>query len=101
MHEEHPKMNGLLDDVLSTLQLGECLFIWKLDRLGRSSVEIIQTVMKIQTVGVQFVSLTENIDTSTPIEEFFFKLMALLAELERNIIVQRIRAGLDAARARE
>lgn len=89
-----------LDDVLKTLQQGDRLFVWKLDRLGRSSVEIIQTVMKIQAAGVQFISLTENIDTSTPMGEFFFKLMAILAELERNIIVQRTKAGLDAARAR-
>lgn len=89
-----------LDELLLTLQSGDRLCIWKLDRLGRSSVEIIHMVMKIQAADVQFVSLTKNIDTSTPMGEFLFKLMVILAELERNIIVQRTRAGLEAARTR-
>ncbi len=72
--------------------------VWKLDRLGRSVRDLITLVSELQARGVNFRSLTDSIDTSTPAGRFFFHVMSALAEMERELIVERTRAGLAAAR---
>ncbi|STS78700.1 DNA-invertase hin [Klebsiella pneumoniae] len=74
------------------------LVVWKLDRLGRSVRDLITLVSELQARGVNFRSLTDSIDTSTPAGRFFFHVMSALAEMERELIVERTRAGLAAAR---
>ncbi|HCF8226487.1 TPA: recombinase family protein, partial [Klebsiella pneumoniae] len=69
-----------------------------LDRLGRSVRDLITLVSELQARGVNFRSLTDSIDTSTPAGRFFFHVMSALAEMERELIVERTRAGLAAAR---
>ncbi len=71
---------------------------WKLDRLVCSVRDLITLVSELQARGVNFRSLTDSIDTSTPAGRFFFHVMSALAEMERELIVERTRAGLAAAR---
>ncbi|WP_349814059.1 recombinase family protein, partial [Escherichia coli] len=74
--------------------------VWKLDRLGRSMRHLVILVEELRERGVNFRSLTDAIDTSTPMGRFFFHVMGALAEMERELIVERTRAGLEAARAK-
>ena len=80
------------------LRAGDTLVVWKLDRLGRSVKQLVDPVGELQKDGVQFRSLTDSIDTGTPSGRFFFHVMASLAEMERELIVERTRAGLEIAR---
>ncbi len=70
----------------------------ELDRLGRSVKQLVDLVGELQNEGVQFKSLTDSIDTGTASGRFFFHVMASLAEMERELIVERTRAGLEVAR---
>ena len=83
---------------LDMLREGDTLVVWKLDRLGRSVKNLVDLVGQLHKQGVQFKSLTDAIDTGTPSGRFFFHVMASLAEMERELIVERTRAGLDVAR---
>ena len=88
-----------LTAALDDLRKGDVLVVWKLDRLGRSLRHLIDLVDGLRERGVDFRSLTDQIDTSTPTGRFFFNVMGSLAEMERELIAERTRAGLDAARA--
>lgn len=88
-----------LAGAMEALRADDTLVVWKLDRLGRSLRQLISFVEELSRRGVHFRSLTDNIDTSTPGGRFFFHIMASLAEMERELIVERTRAGLKAARA--
>jgi DNA invertase Pin-like site-specific DNA recombinase len=85
---------------LAYLNEGDTLVIWKLDRLGRSLKELIETVENLQKRTIALVSLTEHIDTTTATGTLFLQFIAMLAEFERNLISERTKAGLAAARAR-
>jgi DNA invertase Pin-like site-specific DNA recombinase len=80
------------------LREGDTLVVWKLDRLGRSLRHLVELVAKLQGEGIQFRSLTDSIDTGTPSGRFFFHVMASLAEMERDLALERTHAGLTAAR---
>jgi DNA invertase Pin-like site-specific DNA recombinase len=83
---------------LDHLREGDTLIVWKLDRLGRSVKDLIDLVTELEKRGVNFRSLTESIDTSTPAGRFFFHVMASLAQMERELMLERTRAGMEAAR---
>jgi DNA invertase Pin-like site-specific DNA recombinase len=85
---------------LDYLNEGDTLVVWKLDRLGRSLKQLIETVESLQKRSIDLVSLTEHIDTTSATGKLFFQFIAMLAEFERNFISERSKAGLDAARAR-
>jgi DNA invertase Pin-like site-specific DNA recombinase len=87
-----------LSKVLETLREGDTLVVWKLDRLGRSVKNLVDLVAALQKQGIQFKSLTDAIDTRTPSGRFFFHVMVSLAEMERELTVERTRAGLEVAR---
>ena len=74
--------------------------IWKLDRLGRSTIKLIELIEELKHKGVNLKSLSESIDTSTATGNLFFQFMCVLAEHERNIIRERTKAGLESAHAR-
>lgn len=87
-----------LAKALEMLRQGDTLVVWKLDRLGRSVKHLVDLVSTLHTQAIHFKSLTDAIDTSTPSGRFFFHVMASLAEMERELIVERTRAGLEIAR---
>ena len=91
-----PKMEKMIQQ----LRKGDTVIVWKLDRLGRSIRELIRLITKFKEQGVTFQSLQDNINTSTPTGKRVFHLFAALAEFERDIIRERTKAGLAAARAR-
>jgi len=89
-----------LAEVMATLEEGDTLCVWRLDRLGRSLPHLIDTVRGLEERGVGFRSLQESIDTTTPGGRLVFHVFASLAEFERDLIRERTQAGLAAARAR-
>jgi len=90
-----------LDDLLNLARAGDTLVVWRLDRLGRSLRHLISVVGELERQGVAFRSLTESIDTSTPGGKLIFHVFGALAEFERELIVERTRAGLAAAESNE
>jgi DNA invertase Pin-like site-specific DNA recombinase len=94
--KERPQLIKLF----SILRKGDSVVVWKLDRLGRSLRDLIDLISKMKDLGVTFVSIQDSIDTSTATGRFTFNIFASLAEFEREIISERTRAGLAAARAR-
>lgn len=87
-----------LAKALEMLRKGDTLVVWKLDRLGRSVKQLVDLVSELHKQSIQFKSLTDAIDTGTPSGRFFFHVMASLAEMERELTVERTRAGLAVAR---
>jgi len=89
-----------LTKALAFLEPGDCLVVWKLDRLGRSLPHLLATVTALKNRGIAFRSLTEQMDTTTPQGEFLFHIFGSLAQFERSLIQERVQAGLAAARRR-
>lgn len=89
-----------LTEALSHLRKGDTLVVWRLDRLGRSLRHLIDTVTDLQERGIGFKSLQESIDTTTSGGKLVFHIFGALAEFEREIIKERTKAGLSAARSR-
>lgn len=86
--------------ILDFVRQGDILVVWKLDRLGRSIKNLIETINLLQERGIGFRSLQEHIDTTTSGGKLIFHVFSALAEFERDIIRERTIAGLTAARAR-
>jgi len=89
-----------LAKALVFIKPGDCLVVWKLDRLGRSLPHLLTTVTDLKKRGIAFRSLTEQMDTTTPQGEFLFHIFGSLAQFERSLIQERVQAGLAAARRR-
>ncbi len=87
-----------LTKAMEILREGDTLVVWKLDRLGRSVKNLVDLVGDLHKQDIQFKSLTDAIDTGTPSGRFFFHVMASLAEMERELTIERTRAGLESAR---
>ena len=94
--KERPQLARLLESIRE----GDTVVVWKLDRLGRSLKELIGLINAFQAKGVGFRSLNDAIDTTTAQGRLVFNIFASLAEFERDLIGERTRAGLSAARAR-
>lgn len=89
-----------LDSALAFLKPGDCLIVWKLDRLGRSLSDLLSIMNDLKKRGIAFRSITDNIDTTTASGELLFNIFASLAEHERTLIKERVNAGLSAAKRR-
>ncbi len=89
-----------LNQALNTLRDGDMLVVWRLDRLGRSLVDLITLINDLSAKRIEFHSLTEAIDTSKSGGRFTFHIMGAMAEFERAIISERTKAGMRVARAR-
>ena len=89
-----------LDALHAAISPGDRITVWKLDRLGRTVKNLVTLMDDYAARGVQFRSLTENIDTTTPTGRFMFHVMSALAEMERDLIQERTRTALALARER-
>ena len=89
-----------LQQALAYARPADTLVVWRLDRLGRNLKDLVQQVTGLQARGVHFVSLQERLDTTSAAGKLIFHLFASLAEFERDLIRERVQAGLHAARAR-
>ncbi|MCM2476099.1 recombinase family protein [Rhizobium sp. CG5] len=87
-----------LDEALAFLNPGDTLVVWRLDRLGRSLIHLVQLMEKLGRNNIHFHSITEAIDTSSSGGRLVFHMMAALSEFERSLISERTRAGMAAAR---
>lgn len=85
---------------LKALRSGDTLVVWRLDRLGRSLPDLVGIVSRLEQEGAAFESINERIETTSAAGKLIFHVFAALAEFERNLIRERTRAGLAAARAR-
>jgi DNA invertase Pin-like site-specific DNA recombinase len=94
------KQRPQLDELRSYIRKGDTLVVWRLDRLGRSLKDLIEWVEWMDENEIAFKSITESIDTSTSGGELIFSIFGAIAEFERNLIRERTKAGLAAARAR-
>ncbi len=94
--DDRPGLKACLDD----LRGGDCLVVWKLDRLGRSLPHLLSIVEDLKKRGVAFRSLTEQMDTTTPHGELLFAIFGALAQYERSLTRERVVAGLAAAKRR-
>ena len=78
----------------------DVVLVWKFDRFARSTMHLATALAEFQSLGIDFVSLTEAVDTSTPVGKMTFTVLGAVAELERSLIVERVKAGLRNARAK-
>ncbi len=94
------KARPKLDRMIDALREGDMVIVWRLDRLGRSLKDLIELLDSFKKKNIQFISLTEKIDTTSAMGELVFHLIGSIAQFERRLISERTKAGLDAARAR-
>jgi len=83
-----------------TVRSGDTVIVWKLDRLGRSIKNLVNIIDEFREKGVEFRSIVDGFDTSTPNGRLFFNIIAALAEYEKELIRERTKAGLESARKR-
>lgn len=89
-----------LTRLLRKLRRGDTIVVWRLDRLGRSLFELLKLIRDLNERGVEFRSLSESLDTSTPGGRLLLHVLASMAEFERSLISERTKAGMAAARSR-
>ena len=89
-----------LDKALAALTRDNQLVVWRLDRLGRNFRDLVDIADELRERGTHLIALSEGIDTSSNVGEIIFRLMSVFSDFERNLIVERTRAGLAAAKSR-
>lgn len=96
--DSRPALNRLMADV--SQRKVDIVLVWKLDRFGRSLRHLVNSIADLEALGVAFVSLRDNLDLSTPSGRLMFHVISAMAEFERALIQERVRAGLRNARAK-
>ena len=96
--DSRPELNRLLAD--AHRRRFDAVVVWKFDRFARSVSHLLRALETFKALGVEFVSLSEQVDTSTPTGKMIFTVLGAVAELERSLIAERVRAGLRNARAK-
>ena len=100
------KMTGATMDrsglkrAVKVMRPGDKLVVWRLDRLGRSTVGVLDAVKSMEAAGIELVSMSEAIDTTTPMGRMFLTICAAFAQMERDLISERTKAGIAAHKAR-
>jgi DNA invertase Pin-like site-specific DNA recombinase len=95
--ERRPQLDAMMRD--ARRRRFDCVLVWKLDRLGRNTKHLINSLAEFDALGVAFMSLSDSLDMSTPQGRLMFHLLAALAEFERGLITERIHAGVRRAKA--
>jgi DNA invertase Pin-like site-specific DNA recombinase len=90
--ESRPELNRLMSDV--HLRRFDAVLVWKIDRFGRSLKHLVNALADLDSYGVAFVSLRDNLDLSTPSGRLMFQIIGAMAEFERSLIQERVKAGL-------
>jgi DNA invertase Pin-like site-specific DNA recombinase len=96
--EKRPELDKLLAD--AHRRHFAAVVVWRFDRFARSVSHLLRALENFRAQGIEFVSLSEQVDTSTPMGKMIFTVLGAVAELERSLIVERVRAGLRNARAK-
>ena len=96
--DSRPELNRLMQ--AAQQREFDAVLVWKLDRFGRSLRHLVNALAELEALGVTFVSLKDNLDLSTPAGRLMFQIIGAMAEFERSLIVERVRAGLRNARAK-
>src|ERR1700674_1245393 len=96
--EKRPKLDRLMAD--AHRRRFDCVVVWKFDRFARSVSHLLRALETFRAQGIEFVSFSEQLDTSTPAGKMVFTVLGAVAELERGLIVERVKAGLRNARAK-
>lgn len=96
--DSRPELNRLMADAKHRRL--DAVLVWKLDRFGRSLKHLVNALAEFEALGVAFVSLKDNLDLSTPSGRLMFQIIGAMAEFERSLIQERVRAGLRNARAK-
>jgi len=94
--DKRPAFERLLTDIRANKV--DCVLVYKLDRIGRSLKHILNLFEEFKNRGVEFISLTQNINTNTPEGKMFWQLLAVFSEFERGMIISRTKSGLERAR---
>jgi DNA invertase Pin-like site-specific DNA recombinase len=91
-----------LDDMMSKARQGlfDTVFVWKFDRFARSTRHLITALNEFQELGIDFISYNEGVDTSTSVGKMVFTFLGAIAEFEKNLIIERTKAGLRTAKAK-
>ena len=98
------KISGAKDDrpqlyaVMNKLRKGDILCVVRLDRLGRRMMKLVELINDFKSKGIEFVALENNLDTTTPVGMLLFNICAAFSEMERELIRERVKAGLDSAK---
>jgi DNA invertase Pin-like site-specific DNA recombinase len=90
-----------LNSLLDVIRKGDTVVVESISRLGRKTLDILSIIQQFEDTGVKFVSIKENMDTRTSTGKAMFQMMCVIAELERNLIVERVKEGLEASKRRE
>lgn len=93
-----PALDALMGD--ARRRRFDTVVVWKFDRFARSTQHLLAALQEFRAMGIEFISYTEGIDTATPAGKMVFTFLAAVAEFERELIRERVRAGISAARAR-
>ena len=96
--DSRPELNRLMADAHK--RRFDAVIVWKFDRFARSVSHLLRALETFNALGIAFVSLSEQVDTTTPAGRMIFTVLGAVAELERSLIAERVRAGLRNARAK-
>ena len=96
--ERRPGLDALMDD--ARRRRFDAVLVWKLDRFARSLKHLVNALAEFEALGVAFVSFRDNLDLTTPAGRLMFQIIGAMAEFERSLIVERVRAGIANARAK-
>src|SRR5207248_9786177 len=95
--DKRPALDRLMADAHQ--RRFDAVVVWRFDRFARSVSHLLRALETFRALGIEFVSLSEQVDTSTPMGKMMFTVLGAIAELERSVIVERVTAGLRTARA--
>jgi DNA invertase Pin-like site-specific DNA recombinase len=96
--DSRPQLNRLMDD--AHRRVVDCIVCWKFDRFARSTSHLLRALETFRNLRIDFISVTEQIDTSTPTGKMVFTILASVGEIERSLCVERVICGMKNARAK-